>query len=84
MITVKKKPLTPNIIWDAGTNSPLCEFKKGVFRTNDKALADKLEALGYEVSGEPDPDVQAENIEDETKANAEDIAVPNKSRKSGK
>ncbi len=54
MITVKKKPLTSNIVWDTEANKPLCKFSKGVFQTNDKEVADKLSALGYEVIGGAD------------------------------
>lgn len=61
MFTVKKKPLTPNMIWDADNNKPLCKFVKGQLTTNDEALVEKLTALGCEVSGEADkaPDAPA-------------------------
>ena len=35
MFTVKKKAKTPNMVWDAANNRPLCKFVKGVFETND-------------------------------------------------
>lgn len=55
MFTVKKKPNTPNIIWDAESKKrPLCKFVKGVFETNDAAVAEKLKGMGYEVTGEAD------------------------------
>ena len=55
MFTVIKKPKTPNIIWDAKNNRPLCRFdKKGILETNDKTLAEKLKAMGHTVTGEAD------------------------------
>jgi len=54
MFKVTKKAKTPNIIWDAAANRPLCRFEKGTFATNDKALAAKLQALGHTVEGEAD------------------------------
>lgn len=54
MFTVKKKPKTPNIIWDAAARKPLCKFVKGELKTNDEALAEKLKGMGHEVTGEAD------------------------------
>lgn len=54
MFRVTKKPKTPNILWDASSNRPLCKFVKGVFETNDEAVAEKLKGMGYEVTGEAD------------------------------
>lgn len=54
MFTVKKKNLTPNMIWDVENNKPLCKFVKGVMETNDEELVKKLKELGHEVSGELD------------------------------
>ena len=54
MFRVTKKPKTPNILWDASNNRPLCRFVKGVFETNDEALASKLKDLGHTVEGEAD------------------------------
>ena len=54
MFKVTKKPKTPNILWDASNNRPLCRFVKGVFETNDEALASKLKDLGHTVEGEAD------------------------------
>lgn len=54
MFTVKKKAKTPNMVWDAANNRPLCKFVKGVFETNDEAVAEKLKGMGYEVTGEAD------------------------------
>lgn len=54
MFTVKKKPLTPNAIWDVESNKPLCKFVKGELKTNDAALVKKLAAMGHTVSGEAD------------------------------
>lgn len=54
MFTVKKKAKTPNMVWDSANNRPLCKFVKGVFETNDEAVAEKLKGMGYEVTGEAD------------------------------
>lgn len=54
MFTVTKKSKTPNTVWDASGNRPLCKFVKGVFETNDKAVADKLKAMGHTVTGKAD------------------------------
>ena len=54
MFKVTKKSKTPNILWDASSNRPLCRFVKGVFETNDEALASKLKDLGHMVEGEAD------------------------------
>lgn len=51
MFKVTKKPHTPNIIWDASNDSPLCKFVNGVIETNDKTLASKLKSLGHTVEG---------------------------------
>jgi len=60
MFTIKKKPKTPNIIWDAAAGKPLCKFVKDILTTNDEALAEKLKGMGYEVTGEADqPDNEA-------------------------
>ena len=55
MLTVKKKPLTPNIIWDGSAGRPLCSFgHRGLLETNDPELAKKLAAMGHRVTGEAD------------------------------
>lgn len=54
MLKITKKPKTPNIIWDASSNSPICKFVNGTFETNDEALASKLKDLGHTVEGEAD------------------------------
>lgn len=54
MFKVTKKPKTPNIVWDASNNRPLCKFVKGVFETNNETLASKLKDLGHTVEGEAD------------------------------
>ena len=54
MFRVTKKPKTPNILWDASSNRPLCKFVKGVFETNDEPLAFKLKGMGYKVEGDAD------------------------------
>lgn len=70
MFKVTKKPKTPNILWDASNNRPLCRFVKGVFETNDEALASKLKDLGHTVEGEADAKPLDEMKVDELKAYA--------------
>ena len=70
MFKVTKKPKTPNIIWDASSNRHLCRFVKGVFETNDEALASKLKDLGHTVEGEADAKPIDEMKVDELKAYA--------------
>lgn len=70
MFTVKKKAKTPNMVWDAANNRPLCKFVKGVFETNDEAVAEKLKGMGYEVTGEADAKPIEEMKVDELKAYA--------------
>jgi len=64
MYKVIKKPLTPNMVWDAEHGKPLCRFKNGVLETDDKTVADKLAAMGYSVENDT---VEAETAE-QTKA----------------
>lgn len=54
MFKVTKKPKTPNILWDASSNRPICKFVRGIFETNDEALAYKLKGMGYTVEGGAD------------------------------
>lgn len=70
MFRVTKKPKTPNILWDASNNRPLCRFMKGVFETNDEALASKLKDLGHTVEGEADAKPLDKMKVDELKAYA--------------
>jgi hypothetical protein len=70
MFTVKKKAKTPNMVWDAANNRPLCKFVKGVFETNDEAVAKKLKGMGYEVTGEADAKPIEDMKVDELKAYA--------------
>lgn len=70
MFKVTKKPKTPNILWDASSNRPLCRFIKGVFETNDEALVSKLKDLGHTVEGEADAKPIDEMKVDELKAYA--------------
>ena len=70
MFTVKKKAKTPNMVWDAANNRPLCKFVKGVFETNDEAVAEKLKGMGYEVTGEADAKLIEDMKVDELKAYA--------------
>ena len=82
MLKVTKKPKTPNMIWDAENNGPLCKFdRKGVLETNDETLAEKLKALGHTVTGEVDkvespvevdvPDSDGEPDAEDANSNAE-------------
>lgn len=80
MFTIKKKPLTPNIIWDGSAGKPLCNFgHKGTITTNDRNLAEKLAAMGHEVTGEaeapaqPEPEKQDDGAEN---AQLEETAAP--------
>ena len=70
MFKVTKKPKTPNILWDASSNRPLCKCVKGAFETNDEALASKLKNLGHTVEGEADAKPLDEMKVDELKAYA--------------
>lgn len=70
MFKVTKKPKTPNILWDASNNRPICRFVKGVFETNDEALASKLKDLGHTVEGEANAKPIDEMKVDELKAYA--------------
>lgn len=70
MFRVTKKPKTPNILWDASNNRPLCRLVKGVFETNDEALASKLKDLGHTVEGEADAKPLDKMKVDELKAYA--------------
>ena len=70
MFTVKKKAKTPNMVWDAANNRPLCKFVKGIFETNDEAVAEKLKGMGYEVTGEADAKPIEDMKVDELKAYA--------------
>ena len=70
MFRVTKKPKTPNILWDASNNRPLCRFVKGVFETNDEALAFKLTDLGHIVEGKADAKPLDKMKVDELKAYA--------------
>lgn len=54
MFKITKKPKTPNLIWDASSNRPVCKFVNGVFETNDEALSLKLKDLGHTVEGGAD------------------------------
>ena len=70
MFKVTKKPKTPNILWDASNNRPLYRFVKGVFETNDEAIASKLKDLGHTVEGKADAKSIDEMKVDELKAYA--------------
>lgn len=75
MITVKKKPLTPNIIWDASSNCALCKFVNGVIKTNDEALVSRLKALGHTVEGQADAKPLDKMTIDEMKAYAAEHSI---------
>ena len=75
MFKVKKKPKTPNILWDASGNRPLCKFVNGVVETNDEALVSKLKDLGHTVEGEADAKPLTEMKVDELKAYAAEHSI---------
>ena len=70
MFKVTKKSKTPNILWDASSNRPLCRFVNGIFKTNDQTVVDKLKGMGYSVEGEMDAKSLEEMKADELKAYA--------------
>ena len=43
------------IVWDAEKNTVLAKFVKGVFLTDDEAVAMKLKSAGYTVEDEVKP-----------------------------
>lgn len=56
-ITDKKNSKKHGLIWDAKSKQPLIKFVKGQAATEDKAVAEKLTKLGYEVvESEPTKD----------------------------
>lgn len=63
MFKIRKKPKSPNIVWDASKNCPLCKFEKGIYETEDTSIAEKLKSMGYQVEGE----AQAEDKEKKEK-----------------
>lgn len=68
--TITKKPKTPNMLWDAKSKKVIAAFnEKGVIVTNDKALAEKLKALGHTVVEEAETNVDEMTV-DELKAYA--------------
>lgn len=79
MLTVTKKPKTPNTIWDAVNKRSLCKFdKKGILETNDETLAERLKAMGHTVTGEVDnvePPVEPDS-EDNGKDESADSETP--------
>ncbi len=76
MFRVEKKPKTPNMIWDAANNRPLCKFVKGVFETNDTDAAEKLKGMGYTVTGETDAEKSIDKMNlDELKAYAAEHGI---------
>lgn len=40
------------IVWDPDAGEPLAKFTGGIFITEDRAVAEKLKAMGYQVAGE--------------------------------
>ena len=65
--TITKKPKTPNMLWDGKTKKIIAKFnEKGVFETDEKAVAEKLKELGHTV-------VEAE--EEEKKTNVDEMTV---------
>ncbi len=49
IITDSKNAKKHGLIWDAKAKEPLIKFVKGKAVTDDKAVADKLQKLGYSV-----------------------------------
>lgn len=48
--TITKKPKTPNMLWDGKTKKIIAKFnEKGVFETDEKAVAEMLKELGHTV-----------------------------------
>lgn len=70
MFRITKKKNTPNILWDAARNCPLCRFVNGVFETGDGALASRLRGMGYAVEGEAEAKPLDKMKVDELKAYA--------------
>ena len=70
MFTVVKKPKTPNTLWDAVNNRPLCRFVNGVYQTNDESLASKLKEMGHHVEGKAEARAIGELKVEELKAYA--------------
>lgn len=75
MFRVEKKPNTPNMIWDAANNRPLCRFVKGVFETNDETLVSTLKEMGYKVEGGADAKPLDKMNLDELKAYAAEHTI---------
>ena len=49
MFTIKNKPKSGKMIWDAEKGKPLLKFEENRFETEDAYIAEKAKALGYEV-----------------------------------
>lgn len=49
IITDSKNPKKHGILWDAKAKQPLIKFSNGKATTDDKAIADKLQKLGFKV-----------------------------------
>lgn len=75
MFKVTKNPRTPNILWDAANNRPLCRFANGVFETGDEALASRLREMGYAVEGEAEAKPLDKMKVDELKAYASEHGI---------
>lgn len=71
MYTAKGK----GIVWDKDNNKPLAKFTGGSFSTEDKDVAEKLTALGYEVEGLEDSLKDENPLEKMTKAELEAYAA---------
>lgn len=70
MFRITKKKNTPNILWDAARNCPLCRFVNGVLETGDEALASRLKEMGHAVEGEAEAKPLDKMKVDELKAYA--------------
>lgn len=74
------------LIWDKDKNEVLAKFANGVFETEDKEKAAKLEALGYKVEseGEESEDAPEEEPASEVEEASKEKPQPKKTAKSSK
>lgn len=63
------------IVWDKDNNKPLAKFTGGSFSTEDRNVAEKLAALGYEVAGLEESPKDENPLEKMTKAELEAYAA---------
>lgn len=65
IISDKKNPKKHGLIWDSKNKKPLIKFNLGKAVTDDKAIADKLKQMGYDVVEKKDKEVNDEEVNDE-------------------